>query len=213
MVNNELKINADFLGIGAQKSATTWLNFMFESHPEIWVPPVKELQFFNDLLMDGAFKWTSSHRKFHAMNVLKYQINSDDPDWNRIRCAVHIAKDEIDIDWYREIFNFAPEDTIKGEITPEYSLLPERHVKSIVEANPDLKVFLIMREPFERAKSAVRMNLSKRINVKECSKSEINEEALKEFAIWDALERGNYQKIIETWSKYIKKDNFFGYRL
>ncbi len=33
----------DFLGIGAQKSGTTWLHDKLWRHPQVWLPPIKEL--------------------------------------------------------------------------------------------------------------------------------------------------------------------------
>ena len=35
-----------FLGIGAQKAATTWLYRCLKVHPGIWLPPLKELHYF-----------------------------------------------------------------------------------------------------------------------------------------------------------------------
>lgn len=37
----------DFLLIGAQKAGTTWLSSMLRQHPDIYIPPSKELHFFN----------------------------------------------------------------------------------------------------------------------------------------------------------------------
>ena len=37
----------DFLGIGAQKSGTTWLHHNLSQHPGVWMPPVKELHYFD----------------------------------------------------------------------------------------------------------------------------------------------------------------------
>jgi len=37
----------DFLGIGAQKSGTTWLYQNLAAHPQIWMPPVKELHYLD----------------------------------------------------------------------------------------------------------------------------------------------------------------------
>ncbi|XWN31643.1 MAG: sulfotransferase [Devosia sp.] len=39
--------------IGAQKAGTTWLHSYFRDHPEIYVPPVKEVHYF-DFLYGGA---------------------------------------------------------------------------------------------------------------------------------------------------------------
>ncbi len=37
----------DFLGIGAQKSGTTWLYQNLAAHPQVWMPPVKELHYLD----------------------------------------------------------------------------------------------------------------------------------------------------------------------
>ena len=39
----------DFVGIGAQKAGTTWLHDNLEIQQGYWLPPVKELHFFNRL--------------------------------------------------------------------------------------------------------------------------------------------------------------------
>lgn len=41
------KFLIDFLGIGAEKSGTTWLADCLKDHPEIYVPEIKEIFFFN----------------------------------------------------------------------------------------------------------------------------------------------------------------------
>ena len=38
----------DFLGIGAQKAATSWLDSILRNHPDVWLPPVKELHYWSD---------------------------------------------------------------------------------------------------------------------------------------------------------------------
>jgi hypothetical protein len=35
-----------FIGIGAQKSGTSWLHVQLEQHPQVFLPPEKELDFF-----------------------------------------------------------------------------------------------------------------------------------------------------------------------
>src|SRR2546423_4071056 len=39
----------DFLCIGAQKAGTSWLYHQLNSHPDFWMPPVKELRYFDSL--------------------------------------------------------------------------------------------------------------------------------------------------------------------
>jgi hypothetical protein len=39
----------DFLCVGAQKAGTSWLYRQLEPHPDFWMPPVKELHYFDQL--------------------------------------------------------------------------------------------------------------------------------------------------------------------
>jgi hypothetical protein len=39
----------DFLVIGAQRAGTTWLHRVLSQHPRLWLPPVKELHYFDKL--------------------------------------------------------------------------------------------------------------------------------------------------------------------
>src|SRR6266478_1414402 len=39
----------DFLCIGAHKGGTTWLYQQLDSHPDFWMPPIKELHYFDQL--------------------------------------------------------------------------------------------------------------------------------------------------------------------
>src|SRR5918993_382064 len=45
-----------YVGIGAQKCASTWLHRILESHPEVSVPEVKEADFFS-YHYDRGFQW------------------------------------------------------------------------------------------------------------------------------------------------------------
>jgi len=38
-----------FLGIGSQKGGTTWLHKILVNHKEIYLPPINELHFFDEL--------------------------------------------------------------------------------------------------------------------------------------------------------------------
>ncbi len=51
----------NFLVIGAEKSGTTWLKHVLNEHPDIFVPPIKEVHFFDkDENFEKGIKWYSS---------------------------------------------------------------------------------------------------------------------------------------------------------
>lgn len=47
----------DFLIIGAQKAGSTWMNANLAWHPEVWTPPIKELNFFNQYFVPSTDGW------------------------------------------------------------------------------------------------------------------------------------------------------------
>jgi hypothetical protein len=46
------RVYPDFVGIGAQMAGTTWLGHNLQLHPEIWMPGIKELHYFNERIND-----------------------------------------------------------------------------------------------------------------------------------------------------------------
>jgi len=48
--NTDFRIN--FIGIGAAKSATTWVADCLRGHPDIYLPAEKELNYFNKFVYD-----------------------------------------------------------------------------------------------------------------------------------------------------------------
>ena len=63
-----MNILPNFLGIGAKKAGTTWLWANMSQHPEIFLPPNKEIQFFNWNFHKGL-DWYSSHFTSPAFKI------------------------------------------------------------------------------------------------------------------------------------------------
>jgi hypothetical protein len=106
----------DFLGIGAQKSGTSWLYANLKRHPAVFIPDAKELHY-----------WDQHHHR--------------------------------GLDWYLSHFQGAPEGCRRGEITPAYGILTPDMVAEVRRLFPEVRLFFIMRNPVERAWSAVQMAL------------------------------------------------------
>ena len=63
----------DFICVAAPRSGTTWLAKALSEHPLIWIPPAKELNFFNTTFLD--------HREFNysrGMEFYKKQFQKAD---------------------------------------------------------------------------------------------------------------------------------------
>jgi hypothetical protein len=194
----------DFLCIGAQKAGTTWLDHNLRRHPRLWLPPIKELQYFSQLHLPSTRNWTTRHRVAAGSRALERYIE-DTPaaDWDcpLIARIADIASGAISDEWYGSIFGLAPRGRICGEITPDYATLPEEGVRHVVRLSPAVKVIFLMRDPIERSWSHIRMMMrTRRIT----DLAAIEQMARNP----DQLRRGDYAAIIDTWTRAIPSERF-----
>lgn len=190
----------DFIGIGAQKAGTTWFSENIVSHPRAWMPGVKELQYFNDLYIPGHRNWTVNHRERHTRHALASYMRAHKPvDWDLdyIKYTTMIATDEMNDEWYRQIFTPAGPDRICGEITPEYSLLDDEGVAHVKRLCPDAKILFFLRDPISRNWSHARM-------IARNSDRNPSFEEIIEYP--DVIKRADYGGILDRWQAAYGED-------
>jgi len=157
----------DFLGIGAHKAGTSWLHAQLARHPGIWVPPRKELHFFdrsrsipspsglaeaNPLrrALDPAGRRLMLEGSRSAMRSWARGRFDEAAWWRRFSFG------SVSVDWYASLFAHLPAEWVCGEITPAYSVLATPQIEEIASVNPDMKLVFMLRDPVERAWSALR---------------------------------------------------------
>ena len=194
----------DFLCIGAQKAGTTWLFENIRAHPSIWLPPVKELQYFNDVHIPGHRAWTQRHRRQHGVRALETALSRprDKRDYQRIARIADIVSGNLSDDWYGRIFKLARPNQICGEMTPEYSLLPPAGIAHVVRLMPKVKIIFLMRDPIARTWSHIRM-------LARVAGTPDTESLIKIANYKDIVDRSDYSAIIHRWSTQISQDRVF----
>jgi hypothetical protein len=67
--------------IGAQRAGTTWLYYHLYKHPEVWLPPIKELHYFDalDPSVNVRSRRFKQHVKQRAVHNAAKVINSVSP--------------------------------------------------------------------------------------------------------------------------------------
>jgi hypothetical protein len=141
-----------FLVIGAQKAGTTWLDRNLRQHRQIWLPPEKEIHYF-DLPRFLPFATLLVAPISKARHWAKARLKRD---WAKVRSAEQTLSwysryyfaPRTDR-WYRSIFAPAS-DQICGETTPRYATLPTKVIARIHNMMPDLKIVYILRDPIDR---------------------------------------------------------------
>jgi len=122
----------DFLCVGAQKGGTTWLYWQLDSHPDFWMPPVKELHYFDKLSRTNRV--TPPRRR----------------DKRDVRFLENIkslsARPSIDLENYGRLFQLK-EPLLSGDVTPAYSMLDDEIIRQITSYFTNLKVIFLARDP------------------------------------------------------------------
>ncbi len=147
---------AHFVCVGAQKAGTQWLYDQAASHPDMWMPPIKEVRFFSG-------KWHRSralaHRKINTLMKARWlgvEVDPRDLEFlRRVRFSTTPGT-VADIDTYRWMFDVAG-DSLTGDISPSYARLALPDVRVLVDSLPDSRFLYLVREPVSRLWSAACM--------------------------------------------------------
>jgi len=160
-------MQVDFLCIGAQKGGTTWLNEQLLRHPDVCLPPVKEVHYFNYLEFEADRDWIPDHYERPAREFMKRAVATYDPiNWQRLGYFAEILQrlrdGKVDASWYDLVFRECGErECVKGDITPAYLRLSPAGIQRVYDHNPKARLIAMLREPVARSISAARMMLKR----------------------------------------------------
>lgn len=207
-INKSSRNLPDFLGIGGARCGSTWLYTNLKAHPEIWLPPRKELHYFDrplsynspshladNKLFDRLLSREQHNKKFRfkAVTALtKSVLRPEQFVWN-VRFFFGTYND----DWYASLFEQG-KDKVCGEITPAYSILNEKDVAHIRSIMPEAKIIFVIRNPIDRTWSGFcKSNLATE-----------SEEKLAYLLKHPNL-RSDYIRTISIWRNAFPKEQFY----
>lgn len=148
----------DFICIGAQKAGTTWLYKNLDGHPDVWMPPIKEIHYFDRIRINEALlgEWNIPHHNGIYNRYIKHLFP---PKLNNIRWLKHYYEYRLSKNSYLALFDDKYSNgRVCGDITPGYSTLDEsgvNYAKKVV--GPETPIIMILRNPIERSWSAAKM--------------------------------------------------------
>jgi len=194
----------NFLCIGAQKAGTGWLFKNLKKHPEIWLPPVKEIHFFNYYQYHPySFFRFLFFRRWRRQLRLRIKNGQFFNSFHTAHWNLNFFFRPHTLGWYKSIFG--PGNGRKtGDITPAYSALSLSEVAYVHQIMPRAKVIFFMRNPIERAWSHMRMWAEQgTINLKNekqvCNKIKSNRQ----------ISRGDYLQTLYNWETFYPKEQLF----
>ena len=199
----------DFLGIGANRGGSSWLYRVLAHHPEVWLPPVKEIHFFDRPAVGRRI--AKYFGKEGAVRVRDYLTGdafrtSGDGLLRNLAWDFHYLLRPQSDQWYIDLFR-PHHGQITGEVTPAYAILDQAEVCRIAAANPSLKALFLLRNPIERGWSSLVNNLAKkqRRNIRAASFDEMRRRIdARGFQL-----RSDYARTITIWREVFGPDRLF----
>jgi len=174
----------NFLIIGAAKSGTTALYHYLNQHPDIFLSPIKETNFFALKGKEVTFKGPNDNIGIHRRTITNIR------------------------DYHTQFVNVADEKAV-GEICPSY-LYYKDAAKNIQEHIPNAKIIVILREPVERAFSAwvhLKRDGREKLSFKDSLANESRRIKDNWAEIWHYKEEGMYYTQLKRYYDIFPKDN------
>jgi hypothetical protein len=206
----------DFVGIGAQKAGTTWLGHNLQLHPEIWMPEINELHYFDERITDPKNSVSRLYGKITGEGTVNQRWRRQVK--NRLRRHWKSFSRENflwDLKYYAGVPNdgwyaslFEPgRGKVKGEITPAYSMLGHEGIARVHDLAPEAKLIFMMRNPIERAWSQLVMRLDK-AGKKRIGPAE-HRRLRKNFEKDEFRARTDYLRTLENWTAFYPEERIF----
>jgi hypothetical protein len=201
----------DFVGIGAQKAGTTWLYRNLQAHPEVWMPPIKELHYFDEKVeLEGGFlsrlrgdrpadkRWRRQIRT--RLRHPFERLSRQDLAWD----LAYFFKPPGDA-WYASLFEQGRGKTT-GELSPDYAILGKEGVARVHGLMPEAKIVFMMRNPIERPWSVANMGL--RIRGKTAEDVTVKG-FLRQAKNKRVRRMTDYLRTLDTWGSFFREDQIF----
>jgi len=138
----------NFFIVGAAKAGTTSLYNYLKQHPDIYMSPIKEPNYFAKDIDINLFR--KDYKKTALIDTQKYFSK---PKLEELHLAFITELED-----YIKLFQKVSNEKVIGETSVSYlySKVAAKEIKKLV---PDAKIVIILRDPIERAYSHYLMNL------------------------------------------------------
>jgi hypothetical protein len=199
-----------FLCIGPHKTGTDWLYVTIAQHPQVWMPPEKEIRYF----WDRAYLNKSGfYSRLRGSHWLRQWVKR--PIWDHTRGLRTHGFDAITFLWGVKYFALPRTDTwylrlfhpdkVSGDISPNYYELPEDEVERISKLLRSVKIIISLRNPVERLWSMAKMVLCTNENRRPVEISD--QQFLEFFETKTRFPTADYVHLIKRWERHFSSDS------
>lgn len=203
-----------FICVGAEKSGSTSLYDNLRAHPDVYMSPIKEPNFFSTDVRVANFREDYvRHEQHKGLNLDAYFSRDPLPD----RWGAYLEHPEH----YLRLFAAGAAAEARGEVSNSY-LYSDSAAQNIADSVPDARILVVLREPVARAFSHYRAMVRDGRTLKDCLIDEVTYDFEFPDRRWGSchgyIDHGRYAGQIERLYaaiepervKVILADDFFG---
>lgn len=187
-----------FLGVGAMKAGTTWIEKNLRTHPDVYFCYQKELNYFAAKYVDGLEFSTSDQFRVDRITRMSNKVAKEiEPLRNYYTWAAQYLKSPETDEWYKSNFTLQKDQKYSADYSNLYALLPSKAWKHIKAITGNLKVIYTMRSPLDRIWSHIKFQLwidGELEQIKKWNKDDYYQYGKREH-IW---RNTNYSKVVST---------------
>lgn len=198
MTNNNFP---NFFLVGAAKAGSTSVAHYLGEHPQIYLSPIKEPNYFSRADIDPKHFRELLKKRIALFDEDKYFTSSEFPSLH----AAYLTNEQH----YKMLFQKAGEKQITGEASVSYLWSPTAP-QEIYNANPNAKIIMVLRNPIDRAFSHYLMDI--RVNFTKLTLMDALKKDLESpFKTWNAnskyIDLGLYSAQIQRYYNIFPKQN------
>lgn len=150
-----MRAGPDFICIGPPRCGTRYLYDALRATPGVWMPPVKEVDFWSrppaEIAAGVALQTEGRIAALNAINhLIAAYVQGAEVRRDLDFCRRYVFDKPRTLDWYCRLFDLAGGE-MTGDITPGYCSAPVETVALVKRAFPDVVVVAIHRDPAEQA--------------------------------------------------------------
>lgn len=202
------------LGIGAQKSGSTWLHEQLDNNVNINMGFLKEYHVFDTISLPEFRRWRDEI--IHELLEKEKQgiLGKNHPENSKLSKRLSFIDNTNNYFDYFDYLHYKDANTeAVGDITPSYALLTKETFKQIKDGLESrgftVKVIFIMRDPVERAWSQTKMEKKNKLKIGIVNNDTPQQELQKIYKLDHVKKRTQYEKTISKLESVFTKENIF----
>ncbi|MGH8502083.1 MAG: sulfotransferase [Gammaproteobacteria bacterium] len=195
-----------FVCIGAQRAGSTWLYENLKAHAGIWLPPIKELHYFDQLRTEPFFCARYKSQLRTRVNKTRSLLRRGRWSLADFLWDIKFFSAPRSDRWYTSLFAQGRR-LAAGDFTPAYATLSADAIAAVKRINPGIRVIFLMRDPIDRSWSQARKDLP-RVHGKPLQEIPA-QDVIRWFNERWCMTRSDYLTTLDNWFAHFPRDQFF----